>query len=68
MVTWGGGGISGSGVFMGCKFLLDESDLRGYDSKMTPLNVDAFAKTYRMAKQKFRSTRLGVFSGVKAYI
>jgi hypothetical protein len=29
---------------------------------------DAFAKTYRMAKQKFRPTRLGVFSGVKAYI
>jgi hypothetical protein len=30
--------------------------------------VDAFAKTYRMAKQKFRSTRPGVFSGVKEYI
>jgi hypothetical protein len=32
------------------------------------LKIDAFAKTYRMAKQKFRHTRLGVFSGVKAYI
>jgi hypothetical protein len=29
---------------------------------------DAFAKTHKMAKQKFRSTRLGVFSGAKAYI
>jgi hypothetical protein len=30
---------------------------------------DAFAKTYRMAKQKFRSTRPGVFSGAfQAYI
>jgi putative protease len=29
---------------------------------------DALAKTQRMAKQKFRSTRLGGFSGAKAYI
>ena len=29
---------------------------------------DALAKTHSMAKQKFRPTRLGVFSGVKAYI
>jgi hypothetical protein len=29
---------------------------------------DAFAKTHKMAKQKFRPTRLGVFSGAKAYI
>jgi hypothetical protein len=27
----------------------------------------AFAKTHRMAKQKFRPTRLGIFSGAKAY-
>jgi hypothetical protein len=31
-------------------------------------NLDAFAKNHRMAKQKFSPTRLGVFSGVKAYI
>jgi hypothetical protein len=29
---------------------------------------DVFAKTLAMAKQKFRPTRLGVFSGTKAYI
>jgi hypothetical protein len=29
---------------------------------------EAFAKTHGMAKQKFRPTRLGVFSGAKAYI
>jgi hypothetical protein len=29
---------------------------------------DAFAKTHKMAKQKFRPTRLGGFSGAKAYI
>jgi hypothetical protein len=29
---------------------------------------DAFAKTMTMAKQKFRPTRLGGFSGTKAYI
>ena len=31
-------------------------------------NHDALAKTHRMAKQKFRPTRPGVFSGAKAYI
>jgi hypothetical protein len=31
-------------------------------------NYDAFAKTLTMAKQKFRPTRLGGFSGAKAYI
>jgi len=30
--------------------------------------VDAFAKNHEMASQKFRSTRFGGFSGVKAYI
>jgi len=30
--------------------------------------VDALAKTHWMAKQKFRPTRLGGFSGAKAYI
>jgi hypothetical protein len=30
--------------------------------------TDAFAKTHKMAKQKFRPTRLGGFSGAKAYI
>jgi hypothetical protein len=30
--------------------------------------VDVFAKNQRMAKQKFRPTRLGGFSGAKAYI
>jgi ribosomal protein L35 len=30
--------------------------------------LDAFAKTHKMAKQKFRPTRLGGFSGAKAYI
>jgi ribosomal protein L35 len=30
--------------------------------------ADAFAKTHKMAKKKFRPTRLGVFSGAKAYI
>jgi hypothetical protein len=29
---------------------------------------DAFAKALTMAKQKFRPTRLGGFSGAKAYI
>jgi hypothetical protein len=29
---------------------------------------DAFAKTFGMAKQKFRPTRPGGFSGAKAYI
>jgi hypothetical protein len=32
------------------------------------LFIDAFAKTRRMAKQNFRPTRLGGFSGAKAYI
>jgi hypothetical protein len=32
------------------------------------LKLDAFAKTHKMAKQKFRPTRLGGFSGAKAYI
>jgi hypothetical protein len=32
------------------------------------LNYDAFAKIQRMAKQKFRPTRPGGFSGAKAYI
>jgi hypothetical protein len=31
------------------------------------LKIDAFAKTRRMAKQKLRPTRLGDFSGAKAY-
>jgi len=31
-------------------------------------SLDAFAKTHKMAKQKFRPTRLGGFSGAKAYI
>jgi hypothetical protein len=37
---------------------------------LSPPNVklDALAKNHKMAKQKFRPTRLGVFSGVKAYI
>jgi hypothetical protein len=30
--------------------------------------VEALAKNQRMAKQKFRPTRLGGFSGAKAYI
>jgi putative protease len=30
--------------------------------------IDALAKTHGMAKQKFHPTRLGVFSGAKAYI
>jgi hypothetical protein len=34
----------------------------------TAANFDTFAKTLTMAKQKFRPTRLGVFSGTKAYI
>jgi hypothetical protein len=32
------------------------------------IRCDSFAKTYRMAKQKFRPTRPGGFSGAKAYI
>jgi len=31
-------------------------------------NIDVFAKTLTMAKPKFRPTRLGGFSGTKAYI
>jgi hypothetical protein len=34
----------------------------------SPIKFDAFAKTHKVAKQKFRPTRLGVFSGAKAYI
>jgi hypothetical protein len=30
--------------------------------------IDAVAKSRKMAKQKFRPTRLGGFSGAKAYI
>jgi putative protease len=30
--------------------------------------LDAFVNSHGMAKQKFRPTRLGVFSGAKAYI
>jgi hypothetical protein len=30
--------------------------------------LEAFAKNQKMAKQKFRPTRPGVFSGAKAYI
>jgi hypothetical protein len=33
-----------------------------------PFEIDAFAKTRGMAKQKIRPTRLGGFSGAKAYI
>jgi hypothetical protein len=33
-----------------------------------PAKIDGLAKTHKMAKQKFRPTRLGGFSGVKAYI
>jgi len=34
-----------------------------------PVSIsDSFAKNYKMAKQKFRPTRLGGFSGVKAYM
>jgi hypothetical protein len=42
-------------------------DFRKYKS-FTKVSLDALAKTYRMAMQKFRPPRLGVFSGVKAYI
>ena len=35
---------------------------------MQAFKKDAFAKTQRMAKQKFRPTRNGGFSGAKAYI
>jgi hypothetical protein len=37
-------------------------------TKILPFSHDAFAKTLTMAKQKFRPTRLGGFSGAKAYI
>jgi hypothetical protein len=37
-------------------------------SGKTFFRFDAFAKTHKMAKQKFRPTRLGGFSGAKAYI
>jgi hypothetical protein len=32
-----------------------------------PIFLDGFAKIRKMAKQKFRPTRLGIFSGAKAY-
>jgi hypothetical protein len=35
---------------------------------LTRIKLDALAKTHGMAKQKFHPTRLGVFSGAKAYI
>jgi hypothetical protein len=52
---------------VGRAFLRRHQSLTGerISSKVTK---DAFAKTHRMAKQKFRPTRLGGFSGVKAYI
>jgi hypothetical protein len=39
-----------------------------HDSRFLRVFVDAFARTHKMAKQEFRPTRLGVFSGAKAYI
>jgi hypothetical protein len=38
------------------------------DGKPGGSMTDAFAKTLTMAKQKIRPTRLGGFSGTKAYI
>jgi len=35
---------------------------------MAAVFFDALAKTHGMAKQKIHPTRLGVFSGAKAYI
>jgi hypothetical protein len=35
---------------------------------MNRITFEAFAKIHGMAKQKFRPTRLGGFSGAKAYI
>jgi hypothetical protein len=32
------------------------------------MDINGFAETHGMAKQKFRPTRPGVFSGAKAYI
>jgi hypothetical protein len=40
----------------------------GNEKSALEVTFDAFAKTYTMAKQKFRPTRLGGFSGTKAYI
>jgi hypothetical protein len=39
-----------------------------HDALSFPNKIDVLANTYRMAKQRFRPARLGVFSGVKAYI
>jgi hypothetical protein len=36
--------------------------------KLASVTLDALAKTQKMAKQKFRPTRPGGFSGAKAYI
>jgi hypothetical protein len=47
---------------------ITEESLQRLFLNLHRLNNKAFAKTHRMAKQKFRPTRLGVFSGEKAYI
>ena len=39
-----------------------------FDTVTLTAKVDALAKKNWMAKQKFRPTRLGGFSGAKAYI
>jgi len=49
-----------------CRAIRPE-DIHGQERKPL-LSVDAFAKNCEMAKQKFCPTRLGGFSGVKAYI
>jgi hypothetical protein len=38
------------------------------ETKITDSKINAFAKNHKMAKQKFRPTRPGGFSGAKAYM
>jgi hypothetical protein len=45
-----------------------EGEDRRLEGEFEPRFFDAFAKTRRMAKQKSRPARLGVFPGAKAYI
>jgi hypothetical protein len=56
-------------VFKGWQEMVLSHYTAGENPRKTGMALfDAFAKTRGMAKQKFRPTRLGVFSGAKAYI
>jgi hypothetical protein len=49
-------------------FLLPQRRYQGITKISVKPLLDAFAKNHKMAKQKFRPTRPGGFSGAKTYM